>query len=129
MKEDPPEIPTGKTVSPALEQLVRRCLEKVPDQRFQSARDLGFVLQALSGSGSTSPNAAATGVSRAAFWRWALTAAALAGAAAGTYVMVSRQEARSSTVHYQQLTFRRGVVWSARFAPDGQTIVYSAASA
>jgi DNA-binding winged helix-turn-helix (wHTH) protein/dipeptidyl aminopeptidase/acylaminoacyl peptidase len=32
-----------------------------------------------------------------------------------------------TSVRYQQLTFRRGSIWSARFAPDGRTVVYGAA--
>src|SRR5271165_7179773 len=51
LKEDPPELsdPT-RFVSPALDRIIRRCLEKNPEQRFQSARDLSFALSALSGT-------------------------------------------------------------------------------
>jgi serine/threonine protein kinase len=53
LKDDPPEITTtGKFVSPAVERIVRRCLEKKPLQRFQSARDLAFNLEGLSGVSS-----------------------------------------------------------------------------
>ena len=46
LKEDPPELSdTNKTVSPALERLVNHCLEKKPEARFHSARDLGFALE------------------------------------------------------------------------------------
>jgi len=55
LKEDPPELSlTGKPISPELERMVRRCLEKNPLQRFQSARDLAFNLENLSGTSSTS---------------------------------------------------------------------------
>ena len=55
LKEDPPELSeTNKTVSPALERLVNHCLEKNPEQRFHSARDLAFAIEALSGSSPTS---------------------------------------------------------------------------
>src|ERR1700681_4052133 len=55
LKEEPPELTrTNATLSPALDRLVRRCLEKSPDERFQSARDLGFALEALSGSSASS---------------------------------------------------------------------------
>src|SRR5215472_12160447 len=48
---EPPEWATdSKTVSPALERIVQRCLEKEPEQRFQSARDLAFALSTLSGT-------------------------------------------------------------------------------
>jgi eukaryotic-like serine/threonine-protein kinase len=51
LKEDPPELSdTNKTVSPALERLLNHCLEKNPEARFHSARDVAFALEALSGS-------------------------------------------------------------------------------
>jgi hypothetical protein len=51
LKDDPPELSEAvHRVSPALERIVRRCLEKNAEQRFQSARDLSFALGALSGS-------------------------------------------------------------------------------
>ena len=51
LKEDPPELSdTNKKVSPALERIVSHCLEKNPEARFHSARDITFALEALSGS-------------------------------------------------------------------------------
>ncbi|HEY8226441.1 MAG TPA: protein kinase [Pyrinomonadaceae bacterium] len=51
LREDPPELSdTNKSVSPALERLVTHCLEKNPEARFHSARDVAFALEALSGS-------------------------------------------------------------------------------
>src|SRR5262245_37117084 len=59
LKEDPRELSdTNKTVSPGLERLVNHCLEKNPEGRFYSARDLAFALESLSGSGPTSAHAA-----------------------------------------------------------------------
>ena len=48
LRDDPPPLPA--TVPAALERIVRRCLEKRPDDRFTSARDLGFALQAVADS-------------------------------------------------------------------------------
>ena len=46
INEDPPDIPPGPGQSPpALERIVRHCLEKPPDLRFQSARDVAFALE------------------------------------------------------------------------------------
>ncbi len=45
LKNDPPVLPRSKGVAPALEHVIRHCLEKSPDARFQSARDLAFVLE------------------------------------------------------------------------------------
>ncbi len=49
VKEEPPEITElNPNISPSLERIVRRCLEKKPDRRFQSTADLGFALESLS---------------------------------------------------------------------------------
>jgi serine/threonine protein kinase/Tol biopolymer transport system component len=49
LKEDVPELgATNAKISPQLERIVRRCLEKRPERRFQTASDLGFALEALS---------------------------------------------------------------------------------
>jgi eukaryotic-like serine/threonine-protein kinase len=53
LNDDPPAISqTGANIPPALQRVVHRCLEKNPDQRFHSASDLAFALEALSDSGS-----------------------------------------------------------------------------
>ena len=53
LNEDPPGISQiVASVPPALQRVVHRCLEKVPEQRFQSTTDLTFALEALSGSGA-----------------------------------------------------------------------------
>ncbi len=45
LKEDPPETQDSThPISPALDRIIRRCLEKNPEQRFQSAKDLSFAL-------------------------------------------------------------------------------------
>ena len=80
LKEDPPELgDSTKPVSPALERIVGRCLEKRPEQRFQSAQDLAFALEALSGP-DASGVARVTPAPRASRrWLWASLALALAG--------------------------------------------------
>ncbi len=51
LREDAPEMAGSQPApSTALERIVRHCLEKNPEERFQSARDLAFDLQSLSGS-------------------------------------------------------------------------------
>jgi Tol biopolymer transport system component len=69
LKEEPPEaLPT--TVPPALERIVSRCLEKTRETRFQSARDLAFGLEFLSGTHATAAPAAVVATPRR--WRAAL---------------------------------------------------------
>jgi eukaryotic-like serine/threonine-protein kinase len=128
LKEEPPEFPEEAKIPPALDRLVRHCLEKKPGDRFQSARDLVFELEGLSGSSATLVRSApvrAVPVKR----RWLIGAVAGLAAlllSAGSF-FVGRHTAPPKPLKYQRLTFRRGTVWSARFAPDGKTIVYGAA--
>jgi Tol biopolymer transport system component len=54
LTEDPPELTVdGRALPPALDRVVRHCLEKQPDERFQSAHDLAFALGALSTSSTS----------------------------------------------------------------------------
>src|SRR5579864_1969902 len=56
LNEEPPSVSqTALNVPPGLQRIVHRCLEKNPEQRFQSASDLAFALEALSDPG-TSPS-------------------------------------------------------------------------
>jgi serine/threonine protein kinase len=111
---------------PALDRIVRHCLEKDPESRFQSARDLAFDLESLSGISAPSP--AAAEVLRYPKSRRLLLPAAILSvlAALGAGLVVGKRLARTSPPSYQQVTYHRGTLTTARFAPDGQTIVYSA---
>jgi serine/threonine protein kinase len=62
LNEEPPSISQAAPDAPvALQRVVRRCLEKNPEQRFQSASGLAFALQALSDSSANSPSTVALG--------------------------------------------------------------------
>jgi len=128
LKEDPPDLSvTNANVPPGLERIVRHCLEKSPEQRFQSARDLAFDLEALSGTSAPRradalPRSSLVGRSRAL----GLTLLALL-VVAGTAYWLGRRSGTAPTPAFRQLTFRRGTVRGARFAADGETIVFAAA--
>lgn len=127
LKEDPPELTeTNRSVPPALERIVRHCLEKNPEERFQSARDVAFNLQSL--SGSTSQVAAIAPVRQPAARMSRIAAiAALSLAALGAVFWAGWSLRPASSPSFKPLTFRRGTVTAARFAPDGQNVIYSAA--
>ncbi len=132
LREEPPEISTtSKPIAPAIERIVRRCLEKKPQQRFQSARDLAFDLEGLSGNtGTSGPQAVLATSEKPPSRNWLIPLVAglilaLAAAAAGWFFGV--RNATTAPPFYHQLTFERGLVYAARFAPDGRSIYYSAA--
>src|SRR5262249_28868476 len=48
LKQEPPEL--DEALHPALDRIVRRCLEKKPEERFEATRDLAFALESISGT-------------------------------------------------------------------------------
>ena len=130
--------PVGKinsTVPAPFRWLVERCLTKEPDGRYASTRDLASDLKSIrehlseaSLPGLAAPASAAAAAPRrgSRAWRALATAAAIVAAlAAGMWI--ENRFRRAPPPSYQQITFGSGTIRSARFAPDGQTIVYSVA--
>jgi tRNA A-37 threonylcarbamoyl transferase component Bud32 len=131
LKEDPPKLSEpGGPLPSILERITRRCLEKNPEERFQSAHDLAFALDAITETSGVSSPIGVTALPGAARRRISIP---LAGLMAVVTLLVGLLAGwaifRSSPVEpvrFQRLTFRRGQVMSARFSADQQTVVYGA---
>ena len=129
IRDDPPELSDlARPVPPGLERITRRCLEKSPAERFRSAHDLAFALEAITGlSVALAPERGAPRAGRLGH----RLAMALAGLAVIVLPLVAYlaglRRGEVPIPNYQRLTFRRGTVTHARFAPDGKTIIYAAA--
>jgi Tol biopolymer transport system component len=127
--EPPPPSATDPRMPKALDLIVQHCLEKHPDQRFQSARDLAFHLDSLGGSVVTQVGGAAT---IEAPRRWprqvgvALGALALLGGAfqLGRWVGEGASAAGVSPVSFQQLTDMPGEERQAQLGPAGNAFAY-----
>jgi eukaryotic-like serine/threonine-protein kinase len=133
LKEDPPQpLDSHRGVTPALARIVEHCLEKNPLTRFQSARDLAFALGALAGSSTSTAAAPAPGVLRPTARLWLRAAVGLLAVMAVAAFFLGRRagfaagERAVRPPDFRRVTFRPGAIHSAKFAPDGQTIVYSA---
>jgi eukaryotic-like serine/threonine-protein kinase len=132
LKEDPPELSeTNRNVSPALERIVQHCLEKNPEQRFHSARDIAFDLEHLTGVSGTTARASATaaptiGRRRARVFAGIAIGLAFSAILFGLGWKTGRATAAVAQPEYKQVTFRTGSIGHARFTPDGN-VVYSAA--
>jgi eukaryotic-like serine/threonine-protein kinase len=124
LRDAPPDMSVASPGIPAVvERLVEKCLDKDPGRRFQSAGDLAFALESLPASASSVESGAALRVPRRWLWRGAAALGmVLLLAVAWTW---SRRPVELST-EFQRLTFQRGYILSARFAPDGQNLLYTA---
>ena len=129
LRDDPADMPESVEVPPPLRGIVHHCLEKVPAERFQSARDLAFALEQIAATRSGPRQAFDTvhqprrfGALPAAL----VVGALVAGAAIGFGVGRRGSGEGLSEPKFTRLTFGRGTIRSARFAPDGQTVLYGA---
>ena len=112
------------SLSPLSAAVVRRCLEKNKEDRFQTARDLAFQLQQLR-EPTTGPVRTPDLVPRPRLWRRvAPVAAVLLGAAAMALALWLLAPAPPK---FDRLTFSRGRVGVARFSPEGTGAIYSLA--
>jgi Tol biopolymer transport system component len=131
LREEPPElVQSGRNISPALDRIVRHCLEKSAGERARSAHDLAFELASLSATSAQSGAVVPVAVRRS--WRFGLgligVAAVLAAVGLALYRMGHEAERRSvEGIAFRQMSFRPQAIFQAVFAPDGETIVYSAA--
>jgi Tol biopolymer transport system component len=129
LQKDPrPAGDAAQGIPHELDKIINRCLQKDPQERWQTMADVKFALQDLladleSNYAPEASRVAVPPVSQKRLW-WAAPIFAVV-AVAGAYIGIHYRYAEPPS--YQRLTFRRGDVSSARFAPDGQTIVYSAA--
>jgi eukaryotic-like serine/threonine-protein kinase len=136
LRDDPPDLVRESGAIPAaFEPIVRHSLEKRPEERFQSARDLAFALQSI-GSGTTTtssvgsvapainetrrrysfvlPALVAVGAAAAAFFAGRATGGGAPAPAAGIHVE-----------SFQQLTDTPGVDTAPTVSPDGKTVVFA----
>jgi Tol biopolymer transport system component len=120
-------------VPPGVDRVLKKCLAKDPDDRWQSAADLTAALLWIRDDSAAHRDVAlANKRNRRHFWAGlvaALTAGAVVTGVTKWMFASSRNAARESAPIpvFSPLTFRTGSVSAARFAPDGETVIYSAA--
>ena len=124
LREDPPEIQLARQSIPdGYEHIVRHCLEKDPENRFQSARDLEFALTTVPENPTTRLTARTGSPQRSKILPWIALAMLLLAAAAFLGWRLRPAESPGFT----RLTYERGTLYSARFTADGHNVLYSAA--
>jgi serine/threonine protein kinase len=143
-KVPPPPLQLNPTLPPKLEEVINRALEKDRELRVQTAGEMRAELKRLkrdldsTRTSSASQAIAASGSSAAVivappqtkrFGGAAIAAAAIVLVAAGvaTGIFAGKRMFQTTPPFFHRVTFRRGYIRNARFAPDGQSMVYSAA--
>ncbi|MGA7410798.1 MAG: protein kinase [Bryobacteraceae bacterium] len=120
LKDEPPDLPPASP--PTLDRLVRRCIEKQPERRFQSAADLGFALQPL----SLSPKVEKLPKPRA-WLKWAaLAAAAVAGMGAALFWLIRPIPPPRITGTVQITNDSRPKIWP--LITDGSRVFFNSGS-
>jgi Tol biopolymer transport system component len=126
LNEDPPAVGDRNPAVPVpLRWIIERCLEKDPDRRYASTRDLARDLETLRDRSSEAASVVMPAAPRRA---GGIGVAALAAATLGLALLAGKllMQAPPEPPTFRRLTFQRGTVTGARFAPDGQNVVYSA---
>jgi len=136
LREDPPELSaTNKTINPALERVVNHCLEKNPEERFNSARDLAFAIEALSGSAASaeSTQTILSGLptrKRRELIAWILTALFLATTALLVFAYFRRPTVETKVTRFV-IAMPEGAseITAPVVSPDGRAVAFLATSA
>lgn len=134
LKEEPPDLLTKERNIPApLDRIVRHCLEKDAELRFQSARDLAFHLESSSSISESGAGAAIALPKRrftgALALRGLLAFLVLAAVAAGAWWLRGRTEPGAKAVKFLRLTDSVGLEESPSFSPDGKAVAFVSDSA
>ena len=128
LKADPPELSENSGMIPlSLERIVRRCLEKDPNDRFQTTSDLAFAIESM----STTSGIAIAAYKQKKFMpvAWILSAifflaAMIFGAAFYRSMKKSSPEIPSSVQRLSIVLPENTVLNSLAISPDGQHLAY-----
>ena len=121
MREPEDLSATNRSIPPGLERIVRHCLEKSPDERFHSAHDLAFQLEALSDTSSAISAAPAPRAVRVRATPWLATALLLA--LAGIGVLLLQRPSATEPPRTSFLTFS-GYDKDPAASPDGKLVAF-----
>jgi len=126
LRDDPPELAeSGRNIPPALDRIVRHCLEKNPAERFHSARDIAFDLEAVSTASSSAVSRAGVKGGRRLPASIGLIAAAASGIIAGALLdRAVRREPEPALVAVRPLTHSGKDLFPA-VSPDGKTMAFA----
>src|SRR5512143_176489 len=124
-----PSGPAEGNLPPLLDRIVRHCIEKNPEERFQSARDVAFDLETASGSTSSATQHLIAPVREKPRWLWPAAGLAIALLIAGAYQVGRRGGGRGAVsaiplMTFSQQTNQQGVESFPALSPDGTSLAF-----
>src|SRR5215831_10568160 len=130
LKEEPPEISEGaREVPPALVRVVRHCLEKNQEDRFQSVAEIAFCLDTFQATADREAATAEPARPRSLARRWMATAAVGIVMAAAIIIWRAQRsdeiwENPLANAHIERVTDFPGAETDPAISPDGKFIVF-----
>jgi serine/threonine protein kinase/Tol biopolymer transport system component len=130
LREDPTDLlASNPKITPALNRIVLHCLEKNPEERFQSARDLAFHLRSLSATSEASVASPADLPARkfSRTVRWSLAFLAFVLVAAGSWWLRGHGGGKPVTkaMQFERLTDFAGMEEHPAISPDGKSVAFT----
>jgi dipeptidyl aminopeptidase/acylaminoacyl peptidase len=125
---EPPDVSADLRVPPALDRILRRCLEKRAEERFQSARDLAFALEGVgSGSGTQTIPVETERARQVPWWTVALAAVLALGIGGVAGSLITRPNPAPSPPGAVRFVFdaNRGQVPEVSVSPTGRHIAWT----
>jgi Tol biopolymer transport system component len=127
LHDEPADLPVSDPAIRSLEPIIRHCLEKKPDERFQNFRDLAFHLETRPQNSSGASRALRPRRSRRVLWGAAaviaLTATAILGGLAGGWLFPSRPPVQHRVLRMTTLV---GLEEASSISPDGRMVAFTA---
>ena len=125
------QAPSVSQVAPAsLDRLLQRCLAKDPDDRWQSARDIGAALDLITEPPVPATTGGAQAIRKVAWWPWLMTAASVAALGGLAFVHFREVPPRADVVTFQIAAPDKTTIASAPFlSPDGRAVAFVAITA
>ena len=112
----------------SVRRLLERCLDRDPKQRLRDIGEARIILSAPGGAESASAAPMAAPEPRRSMLPWIVAGVAAVAAFVATFVPSRHHAAPAEPIKYLQRTYATQTIFQALYGPDGETVIYSAAS-